>query len=176
MQMITKNLKCQQCGAPVTGDSEECRYCGTRFYSPDNKKKEKRKKSLLKDFGWKGILYLNITGIIIIYSLGWFFEDTEYWLDDTAIFIWAVMLPLWIMVMTFFWFRERGAIIIGFIINLAIFVIHYIVILSFERWHFNDDYLGISAMFAGIAFGAWILGRIFHHLARVYYSSPGRTS
>jgi hypothetical protein len=167
MQVI-KSLKCQQCGAAVTTDSEKCEYCGTVFYSTDEQKKEIKKKTLLKDFGWKGILYLNIIGIIIIYSLGWFYEDKEYWLDDTAIVIWAVILPLWIIVMTFFWFCKRGSIIIGFFLNLAIFGIHLLLIMSYEHRNFNDDYLGIAAMFAGIAFGAWILGRILHHLARIY--------
>lgn len=168
MQVIKKSMKCQQCGATVTSESEQCEYCGTQFYNPANQPEVKKKKSLLRDFGWKGILSLNIIGIIFLYTLGWFFEDKEYWLDDTAIVIWAVILPLWIIVMTFFWFRKRGSILIGFILNLAIFGIHLLVIMSFRRWHFNDDYLGIAAMFAGIAFGAWILGRILHHLARLY--------
>ncbi|MCP5104986.1 MAG: MFS transporter [bacterium] len=168
MDIIKKGMKCQQCGAAVTGDSEKCEYCGTVFYSTDETTKEKKIKTVLKDFGWKGILYLNIIGIIFIYSLGWFFEDKEYWLDDTAIVLWAVILPLWIILMTFFWFRKKGTIIIGFILSLAIFGIHILLIMSFERWHFNDDYAGIAAMFAGIALGAWILGRFFHHLVRVY--------
>jgi ribosomal protein L40E len=168
MQLIKQVQKCQQCGAPVNQDAESCQYCGTEFYSPEKHQAGKKKKALLKDFGWKGILALNIAGIIIIYTLGWFFEDKQYWLDTTATLIWAVPLPLWIVVMTFYWFRPRGTLITGFIIGIVLFAAHFLLILSYENWHVNDDYIGIAAMFAGIALGAWILGRILHHMARIY--------
>lgn len=168
MQLIKRVQKCQQCGAPVSQDAEVCQYCSTEFYSPQKHKTGQKKKSLLKDFGWKGIFYPLIAGIIILYTLGWFYEDKQYWLDTRAILIWAVLLPLWIVSMTFFWFQRKGTIITGVITGVVLLAVHFLLILSYENWNINDDYIGISALFAGIPLAAWMLGRFLHHMARIY--------
>ena len=161
------SLKCPQCGAPLLKDSNKCNYCGTEF-DIISEKKIKRKLLVkgLKDFGWKALLPVNIAGILILYIWGWILEDKDYWLEDKAIIVWSVIMPLWILIMTFFWLKKSGAVLIGFIVNILIFGSHLLIIMIYENWHFNDDYAGIAAMFAGIAFGAWMLGRFLHYLVR----------
>jgi hypothetical protein len=168
MEIINKSIICYQCGAPVPQESMKCQYCGTEFGVIDAEAPQKKKK-LLKDFGWRGMapFSLNIIGILILYSIGWILEDKQYWLDDSAIVFWAVLLPLWILIMTFIWSQKKGAIIIGFILCLIIFGVHLLLIMMFERWHFNDDYLGIAVLFASIPLGSWIVGRVLHHLVRI---------
>ena len=168
MRIKNINLKCPQCGAPLSKDSNKCDYCGTEFDIVISGKKIKRKSLfMLKDFGKKGLLPIIIAGILIFYTWGWILEDKEYWLEDKAIIVWSVMMPLWILILTFSWLKKRGALLIGLLVNTLIFGSHLLIIMIYENWHFNDDYAGIAAMFAGIAFGAWILGRFLHYLVRI---------
>ena len=109
-------LNCPACSAPVSQESNDCEYCGIQFNAIVDGKVVKR----LKDFGLKGkaffIIYL--LGIIALYTFGWMKEDFKYWLNDTAIFIWAGMLPLWILIMNAIWSNKWGAILLGILLSI----------------------------------------------------------
>ena len=165
--MIKKIIKCSQCGAVLGPGEGNCNYCGTVF---SQSKEKKKTKISLKEFGWENLLIPNIIGIIFIYLLGWFYEDINYWLDNMAILIWAVILPLWILSLTSIWIRKKGQYLIGILVSILIFISHFSIIMYFRKWHFNDDYLGIAAMFSGIVLLAWIAGRITHYFIRLYIS------
>lgn len=88
-------LNCPSCSAPVSKESNICNYCGVEFSTIVNGRTVNR----LKDVGIKSKFFnwIIILGVIILYISGWIYEDLEYWLNSTAIFIWAGLLPLWLL-------------------------------------------------------------------------------
>jgi len=160
--MKATTFKCPSCSAPVDIDATECEFCGIKISKTINGKII----TPVKDFGIKNFLPAILIIGIGIYIYGWYFEDTKYWLNDTAIIIWSVMLPIWIILSTIIWKNKWGAILYGIIFSIAIFIFHFLIIAYYRSWHFNDDYFGIAGMFSGIILGAWLLGRLFHSIIR----------
>ncbi len=156
--------KCPSCSAPINLEAKECEFCGAEFLISDKGKIIKN----IKDFGAKSNWFFGLIlfGVVTFYILGWFFEDTNYWLNDKAVIIWLVILPIWILTVTSVWANKWGAILYGVIISLLIFISHTIIMGYYRNWHFNDDYFGISGMFAGGVLGAWLTGRLIHYLIK----------
>jgi hypothetical protein len=119
------------------------------------------------DFGVKGSGYILacFVGAIIIYIIGWFFEDTVYWLDTTAVVIWAGVLPLWMLAFSYTWRTSKGQWYPGLLFSILLFLIHLSIMWVIDRYIY-DDSVGISAEFAGAALGGWILGRLLHIAAQ----------
>lgn len=162
MKMI--KLSCPACAAPVSHEADSCEYCRIEFNAMVNGKIVKR----LKDFGIKS-KYFNLIlllGAITLYISGWIYEDLDYWLNNTAIFIWAGFLPLWLLLTNSIWQSRWGAILLGLLLSIIIFAVHVILMGYFNNWHFNDDYFAIAGLFAGISFVASFTGRGVHSIIR----------
>jgi hypothetical protein len=119
------------------------------------------------EFGLSGQLplALALVGGLGIYLTGWLFEDLTYWLEDEAVFLWVVILPLWLLLTAVFWQTDRRGWTVGLVLALPIFVAHVFVIWLI-RGRLNDDHVGIAAMVAGAALLGWIFGRVLHHAIR----------
>jgi len=102
---------------------------------------------------------LSLAGVM--YALGWFLEDRRYWLAPGAVATWAAALPIWLGLVAFIWRTRRKAWPFGFGIALALLAIH-LGIMGLIRGHFNDDMLGIAAVYAALALAGWLLGRLAH--------------
>lgn len=142
---MRRPIPCSSCGAPFDPDARQCPYCGNWFESDSQEQGGAARVSssvrLAPDFGFSARVFL-FAGILlacVLYALGWHFEDTEYWLADEAIAIWAVALPVWLCFLAFSWKAKWG----GF------------------------DGVGISAMFAGATLAGWLLGRGLHRMVRI---------
>jgi len=131
--MQINTYKCPSCNAPVGKDDLSCEFCGAEITKMHNGK-------ILvpvKDFGAKGIGYLSLILFvaIAIYIAGWFFEDTEYWLNTNAVLLWTVALPFWILITTITWSCKWGAVLYGIIVSVAVFISHIIIMGYFENWN-----------------------------------------
>ena len=188
--MSVTSRDCPECGAPLAPGADRCEYCGSwiersketppaEFHAPavDAAKPGKPKPDRdAGDFGFRSrTFFLTCAAIaLVIYAIGWVFEDTQYWLDDRAIAVWAGILPFWLCIAAFFWRPRWGGWLAGFLFAIPIFAVHTAIPCAI-RGRIQDDYVGIAAMFAGAVLGGWLLGRIFHsivHWAR--RRSPAR--
>jgi hypothetical protein len=148
----------------------QCDYCGSWFADEGRIRQQVRRKPSLTpeqlraaDFGVKGsgTILVCFLGAVIIYAVGWYFEDLVYWLDTTAVVIWAIVLPVWMLVFSYTWRASKGQWYPGLIFSIPLFLIHLSIMWAVDR-HIYDDSVGISAEFAGAALGGWILGRVLH--------------
>jgi hypothetical protein len=116
------------------------------------------------EFGISGQLPLALAfvGGLGLYLIGWLFEDLTYWLEDEAVFIWVVLLPLWLFLSALVWRSERRGWTAGLVLALPMFTAHVFVIWLI-RGRLDDDHFGIAAMVAGAALLGWLLGRGLHH-------------
>ncbi|MEM7018424.1 MAG: hypothetical protein AAF512_13915 [Pseudomonadota bacterium] len=148
---------CSGCGQVFVPGTTECEYCG-RALVPSGLA------SSAGDFGVRHVAWPSIGLLIasIIYMSGWLFEDTRYWLDERAILIWAGAVPFWLLLVALFWQPYWGGWLMGFAIGLPILLGHTGMMWVMDDFHFQDDHIGIAAMFAGAAFGGWMLGRLLH--------------
>ena len=182
--MALDSHNCPQCGAPVETSSLQCEYCGTWFDKAGNVKPEKSKtlhkiasiSRLPSGAGEFGISsrYLPAVGALIafiLYIVGWFFEDTQYWLDETAMTIWIGALPLWLFVITLVWRSSRGMLVGGLVISLIVFVTHVAIILMI-RGRLWDDHIGIAVVVAVASLIGWFLGRLVHSIIRWRRAQP----
>ena len=94
----------------------------------------------------------------VLYVLGWFLEDTQYWLAPASIAVWGALLPIWLGLVAFLWRTPRPVLMAGLIMATAIFATHLTMVWLIRR-HINDDLVGIAAIYAGLAFAGWVLGR-----------------
>ena len=166
--MVLKLRKCPNCGAPVPLNEFHCAYCDSWFdesppFPTPIKPTITPEQLLAADFGVKGkwLLWVCFIGAAILYGIGWMFEDLTYWLDTTAVVIWAGTQPVWIAFWSFLWRRRKGDWLPGFLFGITQFGIHMALIFCIDR-HINDDGVGISAVFAGATLGGWLVGRIGH--------------
>ena len=112
-------------------------------------------------------------GALVFYVGGWFVEDTEYWLAEAAVWLWAVSMPAWLFLTALGWRAGRGAWLSGIAFAAVLFAVH-LAVMGLIDGRLRDDHLGIAAMFAGAALGGWLLGRILHNtLRRAWARSSG---
>lgn len=174
--MTLKPRKCPVCGAPVAAAASSCDYCGTGFEpsSPPPRPAAAAAASTPRaeragrgEFGLRGgwPLLIGLAGAAALYALGWTYEDTRYWLDDTAIVIWAGALPLWLLLVSLVWRPRWGTWLAGLALALAVLAAH-VAIMWILRGRLDDDHFAIAGIFAGAALGGWLLGRILHAVIR----------
>ena len=179
-----QSLECPECGAPVAADATQCEYCNsflgrskaspaergaTRDPSPPTKPTWNwpRLAPGEGEFGFWGWWPATVAagGAAVLYGAGWFLEDTTYWLDDRAITVWAVLLPLWLCAWAAAWRAPRRGWLPGFLIAATMFAFH-MAIPWLLRNRLNDDLVGIGAAFAAGALAGWLVGRIIHFCLR----------
>lgn len=171
-------LECINCGAPIQRHTTCCAYCGTNFENRErlfpNRYRIKIFDALfnqsvgVKEFGVSNSIFpvAGLCSVFILYVLGWFFEDTQYWLNKTALTIWVGIIPVILFVVSLFWSTERKVIYIGFGLTSAIFIVHILVIwmIRGDLW---DDHVGIAAVVAGAMLISWTFGRALHAIFRL---------
>jgi hypothetical protein len=106
-------------------------------------------------------LVLGLTTAVVIYVVGWILEDREYWLAPGAVALWAAALPIWLGLVALTWKTPRTVWPMGLAIALTLLVVH-LGIMGLIRSRINDDMFGIAAIFAGLSFCGWLLGRLGH--------------
>jgi len=161
--IIYQRSKCPQCGASLPQPANRCAYCGSIFSSNTLHAQP----SHSPDFGIKAVWPLNIAFFVtaLLYSLGWFLEDTQYYLAAPAVTIWAVVIPLWLVVFAFIWQAQWGQWLPGFAIAFPIFFFHAYIIYRI-RGSLNKDAVGMAALFALAALAGWAAGRMLHNYIR----------
>jgi len=186
MREIT-SLKCPNCGSTDTSIQQElkqgfvmkCAYCDTTSLVTVDDDGEAKGKAYIQqvstkpaqpkmprgaaEFGLKSgkLPIAAAIGALVLYLIGWFFEDTQYFLATEAMIIWVGILPLWLLGAALVWQTRQQVWWLGVGISILILLLHT-AIPSFIRGRFNDDYLGIASMFAGAALAGWLLGRWLH--------------
>ncbi len=168
--MALLSRTCPNCGVSVPAGSRRCPYCGTWFdASPSTAGPDPD----AGEFGLrgKGPLVVGGAGALLLYGLGWLFEDTRFWLADAAVAVWAVALPLWLLLLAFGWRLGRGAWLGGIVFSAVLFAVHLAVTWALAG-RLQDDYVGIAALFAGAALGGWMLGRLLHQAVRRIRTPP----
>ncbi|MCB0033848.1 MAG: hypothetical protein KDE51_07510 [Anaerolineales bacterium] len=115
------------------------------------------------EFGIQASWFLPVTAVValLIYLIGWGYEDTEYWLSTASIVIWGVLLPLWLLLMALIWRPKWGEWLLGLAFAVPVFVFH-VLAASIIDGRLNDDLVGIGAMYAGAALAGWLIGRGLH--------------
>jgi len=139
--MMTRNTReCENCGASLEKSAFQCAYCGTWYENGEGvisarnyPNKILSIMNLPQDIGEFGISsnLLFVAGAIIalaLYVLGWYFEDTLYWLNETAMLIWVGIVPIWLFGVALLWQVPRKAVLYGLIISIIVFIIHILVI------------------------------------------------
>ena len=169
---------CPRCGASVKTGALQCEYCGT-WFNRAGRAKPQRPKSIDKvgailklptGVGEFGIVsrHLTTVGIVMalgLYATGWLFEDTQYWLDETAMTVWVGVLPLWLLGVAFVWRSNRTVLAYGFLVALVEFVAHNTIIVAI-RGRLWDDHVGIAGIVASASMVGWLLGRLLHGIVR----------
>lgn len=170
---------CPACGAPLPEGSRRCEHCGVWFETtPEKKDPASSVRSMGQiilprlstgagEFGFEGKppLVLGMIMACIIYILGWFLEDTQYWLAPASIAAWGALMPIWLGLAAFLWRTPRPVWMVGLIVGLALFAAHIAIVWLIRR-DINDDLVGIAAIYAGMAFAGWSLGRWMRALLR----------
>lgn len=172
-----KSRECENCGASLEKNSLQCPYCGTWYEGnkrgisvPDRQNKNISLLTLPKGVGEFGIskkqfIITGITIALILYVLGWFFEDLQYWLNETAMLIWVGILPVWVFSIALLCRVKWEITLYALGISLAIFLIHMGVIWAI-RGSLWDDHVGIAALVGSSWFAGWLLGRLAHRMIR----------
>ena len=174
--MALRSRTCPECGASVPRRTEQCPYCGTWFEAAAKNMSSAAPVEIVPApslhpeagaFGVqsRGFLVGGLCGALVLYLIGWFFEDPEYWLADAAIWMWAVAEPAWLFLIALGLQTRRGVILSGVAFAVVQFAVHLAVI-GVIAGRVQDDYVGIAAMFAGAALGGWLLGRMLHRIIR----------
>ncbi len=172
--------ECPGCGGPVPVSASRCEHCGawleenSRVSAASEKALAPPLKSFFEplppdagEFGLTGTIPL-AAGIAlagVIYTLGWLLEDTSYWLAPGAVVVWGALLPIWLGLVALVWRTRRAAWSTGLAIAPSILAIHLGIVWILRR-RINDDLLGIAAVFAGLGFAGWLLGRVLHAMLR----------
>ncbi len=162
--MAVQSRACPNCGASIPIRAKQCAYCETWIDDSSSTQVAEAPLDLSAGefgvHGW-GWLIVALGGASVFYGMGWFYEDTEYWLDDAAIGLWAAALPGWLFLTALGWRAGRGEWLSGIAYATFLFVIHLGVMAFIDR-RIQDDHVGIAAMFAGAALAGWLLGRLLH--------------
>ena len=173
-----KSLECTNCGAPLKKNCKQCVYCGTSFENVDGSERSvyRRVRALsifhlpmgVGEFGLSGNLFVTAGVVIafILYALGWWFEDTTYWLNATAMTIWVGIMPLWLFGVALLWKATGRAVLIGLAWACLVFAIHILVIWVI-RGNLWDDHVGIAGLIAGASLISWMIGRLGHSIIRL---------
>ena len=175
--MNNKSRECEKCGAPLEIDASQCTYCGAWY--EDNKReisphyRQNIIVSILNlpqgigEFGISSNRFFvsGLTITLVLYVLGWFFEDPQYWLNEKAILIWVGIIPMWLFSVALLWHAYRKVVLYALVISLVVFLVHMIVIWII-RGSLWDDHVGIAALVAGSWLAGWILGRLVHGIIR----------
>ncbi len=169
--------ECENCGAALEKNRQQCAYCGTWYenggraiFARSRPKKIASIANLPQGVGEFGVSsnWLFVAGAVIalmLYILGWFFEDTQYWLNETAMLIWAGIMPLWLFGIALLWQASRKIAWYGLGISLVVFLGH-ILMIWIIRGNLWDDHVGIAGMVASTSLVGWLLGRLAHRMIR----------
>ena len=170
----TKPLTCPNCGAPLEPGAERCAYCGTPFPAGRGSVAPTRRPPRTgADFGLT-TPWLFRLGILVaagLYALGWFWEDTRYWLDGRAMAVWLGLLPLWWGGIAFLRRSSRPLAWLALPLAALLFALHLGIIAWIRGGHLWDDHVGIAAMVAAASAGGWLLGRFGHAAVRRWRAS-----
>ena len=176
--MALESYECPQCGAAVKENATQCEYCGTWLRQVDTAKSQKSKggesfylplklPAGVGEFGTTNRVLK--TGSLVLalglYVVGWFLEDTQYWLDERAMLIWVGILPLWLFGVALMWRSNRMVLGVGLLLALGEFIAHVAVIFTI-RGSLWDDHIGIASLVAGTSLAGWLLGRVLHAVLR----------
>jgi len=150
-------MNCPNCGAsqpPVDGC---CGYCGGVLSTTGEGQPAALVSTVSGGGGARGWT-LCLLGMGVLYGLGWVFEDTRYWLDTRAVILWGGVLPLWLVL----WGgllgrRPLAGFLTGLGLALGVLLVHTLA-MTLVDGHFNDDHLGISALYGGACLLGWLLG------------------
>jgi len=173
-----KTRECENCGASLEKEDLQCAYCGTWYEGNENEISDHNPPSKvisilnlpqgIGEFGISSNLFW-VIGIIIItvlYVLGWFFEDKQYWLNGKALFIWVGIMPMCLFGVALLWQVTRKVMLYGLVFSLVVFLLHIFVIWKI-RGNLWDDHYGIAAIVAGSLLAGWTLGRVGHRIIRL---------
>ena len=175
--MAMKTRECEKCGASLEKNELQCAFCGT-WYEGNKRVISARIHTnkvvsilnLPQGIGEFGIssnrfFVVGVTITMVLYVLGWFFEDQQYWLNETAMLIWVGIMLMCLFGFSLLWRVARKGMMYGFVISIVIFLMHMLVIwvIRGDLW---DDHIGIAAMVAGSSFAGWLLGRLVHEMIR----------
>jgi len=190
MAVELQSIECPECGAPLPNDVKRCAYCNSWLREapkdpaptsdtrdpapasdsrvPDPSPKRPRLALGEREFGLSGWWPAGVAaaGAAVLYGIGWLLEDPTYWLDQRAIAVWAVLLPLWQCAIALVWRAPRRGWLPGLLIAATIFTLH----LAIPWWlggRINDDLIGIGGAFAGGALAGWLAGRLLHYWIRL---------
>lgn len=172
-----KTRDCEKCGAPLEKNKLQCTYCGTWYEGNKSgisgRSRPVEVKSILNlpkgvgEFGISSNLFfvMGVTVTIVLYVLGWFFEDQQFWLNETAMLIWVGIIPIFLFGVALLWRVTRKVMLYGLAISLMVFLMHVFVIwvIRGDLW---DDHVGIAAIVAGSSLAGWLLGRLGHGMIR----------
>jgi hypothetical protein len=177
MMMTINARECEKCGASLAENDLQCRYCGT-WYEANKAELSGYKRSNIfnsilnlpqgmGEFGISNNLFL-VVGIaitLVLYGFGWLFEDQQFWLNETAMLIWVLVMPLTLFVIAILWRVTRKDMLFGLAYSLVVFLVHIIIIWAIrgELW---DDHYGIAAFVACSSLAGWVLGRLGHGIIR----------
>ena len=174
--MALQQRVCPGCGGPVAKSTSRCERCGAWFEEEHGSdmaggtKAASALKSFFQrlppdagEFGLGGMLPLaaGFAMACVLYAVGWFMEDTDYWLAPGAVALWGAVLPIWLGMVASLWRTQRAAWPVGLGIALIMLAIH-LGIVWLIRQRINDDMLGIAAMYSALALVGWLLGRLGH--------------
>ena len=172
-----KSRECEKCGAPLKNATYQCLHCGA-WYEVNNKvdpSHDRQEKILsflnlpqgLGEFGFssKKIFATSVSITSLLYGLGWFFEDPQYWLNETAVLIWVGIIPIWLFCVALLWQVHPKTTWVPIVGSLVVFLTHITVIWAI-RGNLWNDHVGIAALVAGSWLAAWLLGRLAHGIFR----------
>ena len=159
-------MKCAYCDTTslvTLGEDERSKSKPHTHHQKPTKPPQPKMPHGAAEFGLKSakLSIVASVGALIFYLVGWLFEDTQYFLATEAMIFWVGILPLWLLIFALIWQTRQQVWWIGLGISIVILLLHT-GIPSLIRGRFNDDYLGIAAMFAGVALVGWLLGRWLH--------------
>lgn len=163
--------QCGACGAPITAQAAQCGYCGN--WLEDRADTESRPggtslgswlRSDAGEFGFESFTWpaVGLSVVTLLYLIGWFFEDFRYWLDTTAVVLWAVACPACLGIVAFGWRATRPTWLRALAGCFLLGMMHA-GMMAMARGAINDDHIGIGAMFAGANLAGWLVGRALHH-------------
>lgn len=169
--MVRRVSKCGACGAPVTTRTERCAYCGNWLLGADPTASSTAGQTRSQwfsgeagEFGFTRFTWpaIGLSVVLMLYVTGWFFEDFDYWLDDTAIALWAIACPVVLAIVAFGWRAAKPTVLPALAVCGLQWLVH-VAMMAVSRGSISDDHVGIGAMFAGANLLGWLVGRGLHH-------------
>lgn len=165
-------LRCENCGARIDASSTRCSFC---FEAQGQRAADAAPTRALAlagvartrgEFGFASRgLALCLAIAVLLYAVGWRFENVRFLLATKAVAVWGGALPAWVFCAAVGWRARWGAWLVGLAIGVVTLVAHTALCFVL-RGRVNDDVVGIAAAFSGAQVLGWALGRAFHEAVR----------